>query len=94
MRLPVKKQATWLILAMILTPNIALDYKKDVAFPNSKIQESTNWSESIGPGKVGSIQEFNNPMYKTVRDIMIFFEKRNLDVASQNGRFILFYKVK
>jgi hypothetical protein len=90
----VKKQALWLILAMILAPNIVLDYKKDVALPNPKIQENANWSESVGSNHADSIQEFNGSMYKTVQDIMSFLEKRNLNVASQNGRFILFYRVK
>ncbi len=89
-----KKQATWLTLAMILASNIALDYRNDVAFSNSKIQENTNWSESVSLGSAGGIKEFNSPMYKTVYNIMSFLEKRDLAVESQDGRFILFYKVK
>ncbi len=88
-----KKQVIWLILAVLLAPNV-VDYKKDIASPNSKIQENTNWSESIGSSRADNIQEFSGPMYKSVKDLMSFLEKRNLNVVSQNGRFILFYKVK
>ena len=88
-----KKQAAWLILTMILASNIVIDHNKDVASSNSKIQENTNWSESVG-SSIDSVQEFNNPIYKTVHNIMTFLEKRNLDVISQDGRFLLLYKVK
>lgn len=88
-----KKQVIWLILAVLLAPNV-VDYKKDIASPNPKIQENANWSESVGSSRADNIQEFNGSMYKTVQDIMSFLEKRNLNVVSQNGRFILFYRVK
>lgn len=88
-----KKQVIWLILAVLLAPNV-VDYKKDIASPNPKIQENTNWSESVASSRTDNIQEFNGSMYKTVQDIMSFLEKRNLNVTSQNGRFILFYRVK
>ena len=83
-----KKQATWLILAMILTTNIPLDYS-----PSPKLQHNVNWSESVSSGSVGSVQEFDGPIYNTVHNIMNFLEKRKLDVRSQNGRVILFYKI-
>ncbi|AIF51872.1 hypothetical protein [Pelosinus sp. UFO1] len=89
-----KKQAAWLILTMILASNIVIDCNKDVAFSNSKTQENANWSESVGSSSINNVQEFNTPIYKTVHNIMTFLEKRNLDVISQDGRFILFYKVK
>jgi hypothetical protein len=89
MRLTVKKQAIWLILAMIIASRIPLDYPG-----NPKFQQNINWSESVGSGSDGKVQNFNGPIYKTVYNVMNFLEKRNLDVRSQNGRFILFYKVK
>lgn len=89
-----KKQAAWLILTMILYSNTAIGYNKDVASSNCKIQENTNWSESVDFINTYNVQEFNAPIYKTVHNIMTFLEKRNLDVISQDGCFILFYKVK
>jgi len=83
-----KKQATWFILAMVLAVNIPLENTQ-----NSKLQQNVNWSESIGAGSDGSVQEFNGPIYKTVYNVMNFLEKRKLDIRSQNGRFMLFYKV-
>lgn len=83
-----KKQATWLILAAIVVSTIPLGYSS-----NSRLQQNVNWSESIGSGSVMSAQEFDNPIYKTAYNIMNFLEKRKLDVRSQNGRFILFYKI-
>lgn|GEM_PF-2578803 len=86
-----KKQAMGLILTMIVASNITLDYKKDVAVPNSRTQADVNWSESIGSSNV---QEFNDPRYKGVYNIINFFKKKNLDIGSKDGRLILFYKVK
>jgi len=83
-----KKQAAWFILAMVLALNIPLDNME-----NSKSQQNVTWSESIGAGSDGNIQEFNGPFYKTVYNVMNFLEKRKLDIRSQNGRFMLFYKV-
>lgn len=85
-----KKQATWLILAVALASNIPLDYTSQ----NTKIQQNTNWSESVSSSSAGRVQEFRGPMYKTVYNIMNFLEQRKLDVRSQDGRFILFYKIK
>jgi hypothetical protein len=85
----VKKQAVWLILTMIMASRMPLDYSVD-----PQLRPNVNWSESVGSGSEGSIQKFNAPIYKTVYSVMNFLEKRNLDVTSQNGRFVLFYKVK
>lgn len=91
-----KKQASWLILAIVLSSNTTLNYKKDVVPPRPAVQQNVNWSESVG--SVSADQDFegtifNGPINNTVHSVKNFLDERHLDVTSQDGRVILFYKV-
>ena len=83
-----KKQATWFIMAMILTSNIQLDYS-----PSPKLQQNVNWSESVGSSHGSGGHKFDGPIGNIASNIRSFLEKRKLNIRSQNGRFMLFYKV-
>lgn len=84
-----RKQAIWLIIAAIFALKTPLEY-----YVSPKLQPNVNWSQSVHSSSDHNVQEFNAPIYKSVYSVMDFLEKRNLDIRSQNGRFILFYKVK
>lgn len=87
-----------LFLAVILSPHITMDYKKDVAVAKPREETAVGWSDSAKrafPENDCKDTMVDGPLFRKIQSFRDYLKARNLEArADLDGSMELMYKIQ